>query len=887
MFDLENSIKQWLKLFNKYQAFGHGSIREMELHLRDHVEDLVADGYSEQQAFERAVKEFGEIPIMAKEEFWNQKKKTTFRTLIYTAMVKNFYFTTLRNLLKHKSYFLINVLGLAIGMASFIFISLYVFNELSYDKFHANHENIFRVRTESVIRGEPRNRATAAAPMARTMMNNYPEVLGATRIMRHGSLLIGSGSEKINEEHILFADSSFFSVFSFKLLKGNPKTVLLHPKSIVLSKDYARKYFGNSEPIGQKMVIEDTTFYTVTGVVENVPSNSHIQFDMLVSLSTKSISRTNQWIGTDLHTYVTLRDNSRTDELQSKMRQIFYDHIAPEIEYYTGMTIKDWENTGNMVGFNLTPIKDIHLHSIATGELEPTGNITYIYAYSLIGIIILFIAIFNFVNLATAHSVTRAKEVGVRKVIGSTKNNLILQFILESVVLSLIGGLFAVVLIFAFKTPFKDLIGNDLAFDITSGYIGWLAIIALAVLVGVVAGSYPAFVIAAFQPVKVLKGNFSPVGKGGWLRNLLVTLQFSASMVIIMGTMVVYNQIDYMLTKNLGFDKDQILVVKRPDWLNRSQEVFKNELVKSPDIQIVANSKTIPGKTYDIRSYRKDNNDEVFLFKNNQVTYEHQELMGLELISGRFFSKEFASDSNAIVLNQSAAKSLGLEEPLGTHLITPWKKGQLLTIVGIVKDYNVESLHNDIAPVSLELAPNNNKGYLSVKMSNSKNIRETVAFIEKTWSKHSNEKPFNYFFFDEDYQQLYRSESTTGEMFTGFAALSIFIACLGLIGLVTYTASIRKKELGIRKVLGAGTYTLVRLLSARIVRLIVAATLISWPLAYLATGFWLQNFADRISTSPRIYLFSTLTIVVIVGITISFQTIKTALSNPIESLRQE
>ncbi|MEO9806058.1 MAG: ABC transporter permease [Reichenbachiella sp.] len=887
MFNLEDSIDQWLRNFYGHRAFDHGSIREMELHLRDHIEDLMAEGHDEKEAFQLAVADFGEIPKMAKEEFWNQRRKTTIKTLIYTAMIKNFYFTTIRNLLKHKSYFLINILGLAVGMASFTFISLYIFNELSYDRFHANHENIYGVRTESVIRGQLRNGATVAAPMARSMMDNYPEVVRTTRVLRSGALLVDNGNEKINESQILFADSGFFSVFDFRLLKGNPRTALQHPKSIILTEDYVRKYFGDQDPMGQKIVIEDTVFYSVTGVLENVPPNSHIQFSMLGSLNTKPINNTNHWIGTDLYTYAVLKEKTKTDELEGKMKQIFYDHIAPEIEYYTGMTIDDWEKAGNSVGFNLMPIKDIHLYSIATGELEPTGNITYIHAYALIGVIILFIAIFNFINLATAHSATRAKEVGIRKVVGSTKRNLIFQFILESVVLSLMACALAFVITIASMPSFIGLIGNDLAFDITSNYIAWLAMAGLAIVVGILAGSYPSFVLSRFQPVEVLKGNFSSPGRSGWLRNLLVTLQFSASIVIIAGTIVVYSQIDYMLVKNLGFDKEQILVIERPDWLNNNLEVFKNELLKNPNISSVANSETIPGKIYGTRSYRKNNNNEVYLFKNNQVSYEHKELLGFEISAGRFFSKEFASDSNAVVLNESAAKSLGIDEPLGAHLITPWKKGQLLTIIGIVKDYNIESLHNSVAPVLLELAPNNNGGYVSVKMQNSKNIRETVTFVENAWLRHSNDKPFDYFFFDEDYQNLYKSESTTGQMFVLFATLSIFIACLGLIGLVTYTASIRRKEIGIRKILGAGTSTLVRLLSTQIARLIIFATIVSWPLVYFVTDYWLRNFADRTTVGLWVYLSSTLAIVAIVGVAVSFQTIKTTMSNPMESLRQD
>ncbi len=758
---------------------------------------------------------------------------------------------------------------------------------MSCDRFHSNHENIYRVSNEAIIRGEPNSQATTAAPMARAMIDNYPEVVKATRVLRSGSLLIGRGSEKINEDGVLFADSAFFDVFDFNLIKGNPKAALVHPKSMILSESFAKKYFGEEDPVGEDITVdEDSVFYTVTGVLEDVPANSHLQFDMLASLSTRDHDDTDRWIGRSLHTYAVLNEGADPEALKEKMKELFYEYMAPEIEYYTEMTITEWEGANNSVNFKLTPIKDIHLHSTSSEELEPTGNVSYIYIYTLIGVIILFIAIFNFVNLATAHSANRAREVGVRKVIGSSKRALIGQFIFESIMISLFATFLAVLIIHFLKPSFYNLIGRELAFGPTSSYIGLLLMLCLAIFVGILAGCYPAFVLSAFRPVDVLKGSFSSGAKSGWLRNLLVTIQFAASIVIIIGTLVIYNQIEFMLTKNLGFDKDQIMVLKRPDALKGNLEAFKNDLVENSNIMTVANSRTIPGKEYRIRSYRKMDNHEVYLFLNNQVTHDYQELMGMELISGRFFSEEYSSDSNAVVLNESAAKLFGFDDPIGKPLISAFKEGTL-TIIGVVRDYNIESLHKSIEPVSLELAPNNNDGYLSIKISNGQNIRETVQFVENTWYDHVDNKPFQYFFFDEDYENLYRSESTTGQILIVFAFLSIFISCLGLIGLIAYSASIRKKEIGIRKVLGASVATLIRLLSAETARLIIIATLISWPLAYLATDYWLKNFADRTHVSPWFYVGSTLAVIIVVSFAISFQTIKACMNNPVDSLRQE
>ncbi|HEU5288994.1 MAG TPA: ABC transporter permease, partial [Cyclobacteriaceae bacterium] len=557
MFDLEKEIWQWLRLFSKYRAFDHGSIRELELHLRDHIEDLMASGHSEHEAFKIAVAEFGDIHRMAGEEFLNIKRKTTLRSLIHTAMLKNFYSTSLRHLFKHKNYFLINISGLAIGIACFILISLYVINEISYDSFHSKAAYIYRVNTTFSNRnGGSGDRATSHSPLARTMLNTYPEVACATRVLRIGSLRIGtdgSGREHYSEDGILYVDSSFFDVFDFKLLKGNPKTALVHRGSLVLTETYAKKYFGDKDPIGKQITVEedDRFFYIVTGVVADVPANSHLQFDMLISLSTGGKSwNGDNWIGggENMHTYVVLRSDANAKTLEAKMPGIVYKYIGPEIEHYSGLTMAQWEKAGGRTGYYLIPLKDIHLYSTSTQELEPGGNISYIFVYALVALIILFIAIFNFVNMATAQSALRAKEVGVRKVIGSTKGGLILQFIIESVIVSVIATVLACGLVALLKTMFTTLVGKELAFSITSNYGGILLLLALAIFVGILAGTYPAFALSAFQPVDVLKGTLHKGTSAGWLRNLLVTTQFTASIVIIIGTLVVYKQLDFMLT---------------------------------------------------------------------------------------------------------------------------------------------------------------------------------------------------------------------------------------------------------------------------------------------------------------------------------------------------
>ena len=815
-------------------------------------------------------------------------KTTKGQTNSNSIMLKNYYRTAFRNLVKHKGYFLLNISGLAIGIASFLLIALYVINEISYDRFHPGYDRVYRIQAKGNINGQVHDAATSNVPLSKVLLDEYPAVAKATRVRREGSWLVEYGDEKFYEEGILFADSTFFEVFDLKLLEGNPETALVHPRSILLTKEYANKYFGEEDPMGQQMVMEqDSLLYTVTGILENIPPNSHIQFDMLGSMSTYERWNGNKWVGLDKnYTYVVLDKNADVAAFEEQIQEIVPKYIGPQIEYYTGITFIDWQKEGNSTGFYLVPLKDIYLHSNTSEELGVNSAVSYLYIYALVGFIILFIAIFNFVNLATAQSASRAKEVGIRKVMGSSKTGLVQQFLIESVLTSTIAAILAAILVSLVMPSFVDLVGKQLAFDITSSYVGPLLILGLAILVGLLAGGYPAFILSAFQPAEVLKGKLHPGARPGWTRNVLVVLQFAASIMIITATSIIYRQIDFMLTKKLGFEKEQVLVVERPDALTTHLEAFKNDLLENPGIGAVADSKTIPGKEYTKRSYRQQDNPGTYLFRYNQVSFDYKTLMGLELASGRFFSKEYGLDSNAIVINEMAAKMLGFDDPVGESLTSPWRKGELLKIIGVIKDYNIQSLHNTIAPMALELRLGNLEGYISIKLNNSQRVRETVAYIEDAWYQHTS-KPLNYFFFDKDYEDLYRSESTTGKIFVIFGALSIFIASLGLIGLITHVASARKKEMGIRKILGASTITLTRLLSSDITRVILVATLLAWPLAYVTSRYWLQNFVEQAPASPWLYLVSTLIVVVVGGIAISFQTLKTATSNPIDSIRQE
>ncbi len=851
-----------------------------------------------EEAFIENVKTLGlpKARNIYRKEVWKMIRPSVFRNVSWAGssnrvvLLRNFYLTAIRNLYRHKNYFLINFSGLTIGMTCFTFIAIYVVNELSYDRFHSKSEKIYKIGNHSIIRGEPNFAATTSSPMARTLLRDYPEVQKATRVFKKGPLLISVDDKKIIEESVLFADSTFFNVFDFNLIHGDADEVLSQPRSIILSESYARKYFGDQSPINRKMTLDDDSiFFTITGVVQDLPANSHIQFDMLGSSITYDLWNGEKWIsgGVSAHTYVVVDELADVKLLAEKMKNIVYKYYAPEIEYFTQLSMKEWEGAGNTINFKFTPLKDIHLHSVSYGELEPSGNIRHVYIYGLIGLIILAIAIFNFINLATAHSSTRSREVGVRKVIGSTKTNLVAQFIIESIVISTSASIVAIFLVALFGPPFNELLGIEIISGILTNMTFWILALCLGIIVGFLAGCYPAFVLSSFKVVDVLKGISRSGLRSSWLRNTLVTLQFTASIVILIGTLVIYSQMNYMLTKNLGFEKEQVLFIKRPDALKNNAQAFKNDLKNMSNVVSVAHSQTVPGKDYEIRSYRRKDDSETFLFLNNQVTYEYLEMMGMELIEGRFFSKEYGLDSNAVVLNESAVKAFGFEDPVGQHLTSAFKSGRVLTVIGVVKDYHIESLHKSITPMSLELESNLSKGYMGVRLTHSNTVDETLEFMGNKWSEATNDEPFQYFFFDDEYAKLYRSEASTGKILVIFSGISIFIACLGLIGLITYMTNRRQKEIGIRKVLGAGSRTLVRLLGSEIAKLVFMAVLVSWPLAYFGTSYWLDNFENRISVGPLVYIASTSLVVFIILATIGYQTMKAVANNPVKSLRQE
>ena len=804
-------------------------------------------------------------------------------------MLKNFFINALRTMKKQKGYFILNVAGLTIGLTSFLLISLYVIDELSYDRFHKNYENIYRLKVIGRMSGGVMDQAITAAPMASAMLSDYPEVLKATRVTRMGAWLVRFGENRFNEDGVLFADSTFFNVLDFKLLKGDPNTALVRPRSMVLTEDYAKKYFGNQDPMGQKLIVEaDTILYTVTGVVQNVPDNSHMKFDILASMSSYPGQANNQeWVNHNFYTYIVVKDGTNKADLQKKFQGMVEKYVGPQIQKILGYSIDNFRKAGNEFGYVMEPLKDIHLKGATQYNLEPMGSQSTVYVFAVIALLILIIAVINYVNLATAKSATRAKEVGVKKVAGAYKSGLIIQFLGESLMIVTIAMLLSVVFVYLLTPTFDQLIGKELSVGLLNSFTGLLSILVLILFVGISAGFYPAFVLASFSPIEVLKGTLNPGSMSKRLRGVLVVFQFTISIVIIIGSVIVYKQLDFITKKDLGFDKENLVIIRRPDAFYKQLEPFRNQILLIPGVEKVGFSRAVPGTTFNNNAFLNDGDPEkkIYLLNQAQVSFDFPQALGVQLVEGRFFSSEFGTDSTAVLINEEAVKSLGLKDPVGKYLLHGQGIKDRLMIIGVIKDFNIESLHKAISPVCFTVMGKGGGDMFATVRLTGKDVLPTIRKIEETWQTFTTQQPFQYDFFADSWNHLYASEAKTGKIFVIFSVLAILIACLGLLGLVTYITNKRTREIGIRKTYGASIGTVLQLLSREVVLLILISSLIAYPLAYFGSVYWLQGFAEKAKINPVIYILATLIALAIGCLSISYQTIKAANYNPARALK--
>ena len=808
-------------------------------------------------------------------------------------MIKNYLKIAVRNLWNNKGFSAINIAGLAIGLATCLLMLFYVTDELSYDKFNTKADRIYRVDGDIQFGGNHFVLAVAPDPMGPTLKKDFPQVEQYVRFRGYGGLLVKKGNQNIAEDRVIYADSTLFDVFTLPMIQGDPKTALTAPNSVVITETTAKKYFNSMDVVGKNLVVNDSTNLKVTGVIKDVPLQSHFNFDFFVSLSSNDESRQNNWVSNNFNTYVVLRKGADPKKLESQFGALVLKYVGPQVKQLMNITMDDFAKSGNFDTYHLMPLTDIHLHSNKTAELGANSNIEFVYIFSFIAVLILLIACVNFMNLSTARSSNRAKEVGVRKVLGSLKKSLVTQFLTESILISFIALILAIAIAWLLLPYFNQLSGKQLGQSVFSNPWLFPSLVALMLVVGVIAGSYPAFFLSAFNPVEVLKGKYSKGFKSSWLRSGLVVFQFFISIALIVGTMVIYNQLKFIRNKDLGYNRKQVLVVKNTFSLGNNVKAFKDDVLQMTGVENATMTGFLP--TSDWRSDSPLFPDATLDQKTAvsaqiwRVDENYIPTLDMKIIKGRNFSKDFPTDSTGIIINESAAKLLGFADPINKTLyyLNNFNNNKDVTayhIVGVVKDFNFSSLRDVVTPLALLDGVQN--GSISFRV-NTTNMQGLVANIETKWKSMTTGQPFNYSFMDDDFNNTYKSEQQTGKIFISFAVFAILIACLGLFGLVTYAAEQRTKEIGIRKVLGASVGRIVGMLSKDFLKLVIIAMLIAFPVAWWAMHSWLQHFAYRISIGWWVFAIAGGVALLIALLTVCLQAIKAAIANPVNNLRTE
>lgn len=810
-------------------------------------------------------------------------------------MLKNYIKITLRNIYKNKLFSLINILGLAAGIACTILILLFVQDELSYDQFHSKKDRIVRVTREWLNQdGESSlHLARVAPPIGTLIQNDYSQMIESmVRIAQDYRTKLKYNNDVFIEEKFYWAEKDFFNIFDFKLIKGNKETALSQPNSVVVTETIAQRLFGNENPIGKIINYEGQRDLAVTGVVEDAPQNSHFKFDYLASFITLyeingvEFFQTN-WGSNNYTTYFLLKNENLKTELQAQTPAFIDKHLTQVIRNFTGQDPAFQPSKFNIL--HVQSLTDIHLHSHLNSEFEQNGDITNVYLFSAIAVFILLIACINFMNLATAKSSKRAKEIGMRKVLGAEKKQLVYQFIGESLLISFLSLIISIGIVEAALPSLNNFIGKELAVNYFDNPIAVIGIIFITLFVGLISGSYPAFLLSSFKPVSVLKGNNQKGSGRSLFRTVLVVSQFTISIVLIISMTVVYNQMEFFRNKKLGFNKDQLVILPAGERMLENIDGFKSILLQNPNIKSVATSDLIPSDKLlnNWGAKRYEGNSSVpldFRLAVVQVDYDFVETYQFELASGRNFSREYASDdSNSYILNEAAAKRLGWspQDAVGKPLEYGNVQG---TVIGVLKDFNFESLHNEITPVVF-VYDRFGVGNFTVRVAG--DIPGAIDFFKGIWEQYNPDYPFEYSFLNDDFAALYASEEQLGEIFSVFAFLAVFIACLGLFGLASFAAEQKTKEIGIRKVLGATVTNIVSRFSFEFVKLILIANVIAWPLAYYAMNTWLDTFAYKTELSLITFLSAGFIALIIAVATISFQAVKASLTNPAKTLKYE
>jgi putative ABC transport system permease protein len=807
-------------------------------------------------------------------------------------MYKSYFKIGWRNLLKNKGLFAINISGLAIGIATCLLIMMFVVDELSFDRYNKKADQIVRVVLKGKVNGEIIKEAVTAAPVAATLKNEFPEVLEATRLRRVGTPKITYQNNTFRNSKVAFVDPNFFDVFTLPFIQGDAKTALLLPNSIVITKEQAEKYFGKEDPINKLLEFKDAKEpYKVTGVIEKVPANSHFHFDLFASMEGLAHSKEEKWLESNYFTYLVLEKGTDIKTFEAKMPAIIKKYMGPQVSQL-GMTFEKFQESGNEIGLFIQPLTDIHLFSDFAGasELEPGGDIKSVYIFAAVALFMLLIACINFMNLSTAGATKRSKEVGVKKVLGSQKNQLVHQFLIESFISTAVAMILGILIVTVSLSLFNQLSGKELeaAFLLNPKVLA--ALLGLGIFISLLAGSYPAFFLSSIKPIAALKNKFSNGGKSKGIRSALVVFQFVISATLILAIIVVSQQMSYIQDKNIGYNRDQRVVLRESYLLGKNENVFKNQLLTDPRIESVTMSAFIPAGPTDNNMtgvWVGDNKEEFRRTVIYGIDPSYIPTMGMQLVTGRNFLEGSQSENDKVIVNEALVKAFSLEgNPLGQTINqrTDNEGGfSSLTIVGVIKDFHFRSLHEPIAPLMML---DNPYGGLIIKTKTAE-MADLIESIQAKWQAFDVEEPFTYGLLDELYNETYLAEQNMGSILKIFGALTILVACLGLFGLVTFTAEQRVKEIGVRKVLGADVFQIVSILSKDLMLLVVISFVIAFPLGFYLMDKWLQGFAYRIDIQWWAYLVAGLSTLLIALFTVSFKTVRAALANPVESLRSE
>ncbi|MBN2461484.1 MAG: ABC transporter permease [Candidatus Cloacimonetes bacterium] len=798
-------------------------------------------------------------------------------------MFANIFKVLIRNLKKHRGFSFINIIGLAMGITVCFLITIFIFHELSYDRFHVEYQDLFRIYITGAITGQEIEYAVTMPLLADVLQRDFPEVINAVTVGQSISKVVVKHADKLFFENSIYpVGRDFFNVFSYEMLAGNRDTMLEEPRSVLISQSLAKKYFGDEDPLGKILLVNNADNYTVTGVFADIPSNSHLKFNALISLEQLYDDIPQNWGLFSNYTYIRLEENTDPVQFTQKIRNLVMDKMGIDPEIH-GMSFY----------LNLEPVKDIHLYSDLSYNMGNDGNIIYIYIFSAIALFILFIACVNFINLTTAHYTIRAKEIGIRKIIGASRKKVIMQFLWESMSITIIAAIVAFVMIELLLPLFNNLVGKEMNIYFLPGWKMLLTVALFVFLLGMAAGLYPAFYLSAFKAVNVIKGSTVAGHKKYIFRNILVIFQFIISIALISSTIVIYKQIQYYRTKKLGFDKEHVLIIPlRGNELMQRAPLLKSTFEQIPGINKITISSNFPGSgACQGHGFLPEGYDEEqpWLFKTMVIDYDFLEAFAISLKAGRNFSSDYASEDMSLIINETLAKNLGWDDPLGKIIKDPFnadgENPGAFTVIGMVEDFHVNPLRNKIEPMVFYSNEGGNST-LSIKLAVG-NIFKTLDLIRDKWQEMNPDMPFDYFFLDERFDSIHQGERKMGEIFLYFTLLAIFIACLGLFGLSSYVLQRKLKEIGIRKVLGSSLKDTLLLLSRDFNKLILLANLVAWPISYFLMNKWLQNFAYRTTISIWVFIMSGLLALFIAFTTMSAQIIRTARINPVDILKYE